>query len=134
MKAKFKDRFFLILTALGSALVLAVIVGLVRKRVSREWENFIFSSIVYLVVLIAMGFTAEQLKRLSKARILLFQFVFYVLTVCIAFIIFRAGLFPMPKGGLTYVPPMTGLAVLSIVVLNYLKKRSNFFNGRHPRH
>jgi predicted Abi (CAAX) family protease len=134
MNAKLKDKFLLIFSALGSAMVIALVIALVRKRVSREWGNFIYSSIVYLIVLIALGFTAEQIKRLSKARILLFQLVFYLLTVGIVFLIFRAGLLPMPKGGLTYVPPMTALSILSIVVLNYIKKRSNLFDGHRPRH
>jgi hypothetical protein len=134
MNAKFKDRFYLILTALGSSLILIVIIGLVEKRVSREWENFILSSIVYLVVLIAMGFTAVQLRHLSKVKILFFEAGFYVLTVGIGFLIFWYGLIPMPQGGLTYVSLMIALSVASLIAIDYLKKRLNYFDGHHHRH
>jgi hypothetical protein len=69
MDAKLKDKLLLILAALGSSLVIVLVVGLVRKRFSREWENFIFASTVYLVILIATGFSAcDACHPLSPGR------------------------------------------------------------------
>jgi hypothetical protein len=39
----------------------------------------------------------------------------------------------LPKGSLTYVLPMMILSPASIIVIDYLSKRSNFFNGHQSR-
>lgn len=130
MANKLIDRLFLIIVALICSGLIVLFLAFMRPRFSEEWSKFIFTSISYLIVLIAIAFKAEQLKRLSKAKILLFQAAFYFLTVGIAFSIFKLGLLPLPEGGLAYVLPMTALAVLSLVVLDYFRKMSKFFDRR----
>ena len=131
---KLTDRCLLILAALICSGLIVLTIIFVEPRFSKEWSKFIYASIMYLVVLIATGVKAEQLKRLSKAKILFFQIVFYMLTVCIAFSMFKSGLLPLPKRGLTYVMPVTVLSVVSLIVLDYLRKRLKFFEDKSKFH
>ncbi len=129
MGTKWKDRLFLVIAALICSGVMVTSIVFVKQRFSDEWSKFIFASTSYFVVLIAMGFTDAQLKRLSKTKIILFQVVYFGLTVGGALLIFRYWHLSLPHGSLTYILPMTMLSALSLVVLDYLRKRSNYFDS-----
>jgi peptidoglycan/LPS O-acetylase OafA/YrhL len=124
---KIDDTLALILTALAVSGIIILFMVFVRPRFSEEWAKFIYTSVGYLVMLIYMVYTFEPFKRLPKWKLLLFQVIFYVLTVGIAFLVFNSGLLPLPKGGFTYVAPGVALTVLSLIVLEYLRKRLRFF-------
>ena len=131
MTNKLTDRLFLVLSAVTCSGLIVLSIVFVRPRLSQEWSKFVFACIGYLAVLIATGFTARQLKRLSKGKIILFQVIFYFITVGIAYLTFKSGLFPLPKGSFIYVLPITALSALSVVALDYLRKRLKFFEGIH---
>lgn len=125
--SRLRDRLLLVFTALVCGGLILLSIALIGPRFSREWAKFIYSSIAYLVVLISTGFTFEPFRRLPRIKLLLFQVIFYVLTVGVAFLIFNFDLLPLPTGGLAYVLPMMVLSVVSLIVLDYLRKRFNFF-------
>ncbi len=133
IKNKLTDRLLLVLVALILSGFIVLFTAFIRPRFSEDWQKFIFASLAYLVVLIAVSFTAEQLKRLSKVKIMLFQIGFYILTVGMSFLIFWSGLLPLPQGSLMYILPITVLSVASLIVIDYLKERSDFFNSHHRR-
>ncbi len=110
IKNKLTDRLLLVLAALILSGFIVLFIAFIRPRFSEDWQKFIFASLAYLVILIAISFTAEQLKHLSKVKILLFQIGFYVLTVGISFLIFWSGFLPLPQRSLMYVLPMTVLS------------------------
>jgi hypothetical protein len=133
MASKLVDRMFLVITAIGSMAIFVVIISSVRGNVSKEWANFIYMSICYLIMLIYIIFTFGAFKRLPKWRLIFFQVIFYVLSVGIAVMLFISDLLPMPQRLIDYTFPMIALTVLSLVALNYCVNKVKYFKGDKMR-
>ncbi len=129
MKKKLIDKFLLILIGVAGI----SIVFFLGEIIAGKWIAFIFASIGYLIILLFLTFTFEDFKKIPKYKQLLFQCVFYILTVGITCISFKYELLPMPKSFHVYTIGIVILAISSVVLLGYLVKRMKFFRANNNR-
>jgi hypothetical protein len=134
VKSEHKDKLLLILTGLFVSSILFFGLLSLSEVVSKKWIDIILMSIGYFILLLYVTFTFKNFKQIRKIKLLLFQIGFYVLTMSIAYLIFfKYKLFPVQKKFGVYTITIVALSISSVVLLDYLVKRIEFFRDNKKK-
>jgi hypothetical protein len=132
MNNKIKDKLWLIATGL-----LIFSLGLpayfyLKNRLSEEWALFIVASLGYLIALIYLPFTLGGLRKLSKLRIIMFQFSVWLVTIALAALLFKLQILPIPSKAAPYWIAIVCLGSATMIFFEYCTRKWNFLKQKRP--
>ena len=123
------DKILLILTGFLILLFYLLTDIPLGKFLSKKWIDFVVGCTAYLIILVYGTLIFKELfKEETKIKILLFQGIFYIVTVGIAFLGLQLGIVPFPENHHVYAVAIVTLSICTGKVLLFLTKKTNFIN------
>lgn len=126
---KLKDKLMLLLTGLLISSVFLFGMIFFGEIISVKQIYFILMSIGYLVMLSYAIFGVGRFKQIPKVKLLLFQSVFYIVTVSVAYLIFTYKLLPIEYRFGIYGAIIIVLSMSAVALLDFCVKKMKFFRN-----